>query len=377
MKNQTLIYHHRTQAVDAQGIHIYEMCSAFRRLGWKVKMVSLVSDEAVGKEAREGFFYELISKIPKIIYEVMEIGYGLIGICRLWRAVVHHKPKFIYERYSIYNFAGAVVSRITGVPLIVEVNAPLAKEKREYERLYFPHLAQRVETAIVNNSFRTIAVTRVLRRILIENGAKEDKIVVMYNGVNPQEYRQFGDEMANRQNRTSVGFIGWFRNWHGLREIIQTMGKSRWDSRGVNLLLVGDGPARPEIEKLIEEYNLGGAVTITGEVDRAGVRKFLAEMDIALQPAATTYACPMKLIEYMAAGKAIIAPNQPNIQELLTHEENGLLFETQNWTHLTQQMERLLQNRDLMLRIGSAAKETVQKRRLTWEENARRVLALL
>ena len=375
MKNKTLIYHHRTQAADAQGIHIHEMCNAFRRLGWEVNMVALVSDEAVGKESREGYFYKFLSKMPKFAYELMEIGYGLIGIWRLWRAVIKQKPRFIYERYSIYNFAGAVISYLTGIPLIVEVNAPLAQEKHEYGHLYFPRLAQAVETAVINHSFRTIAVTHVLRRILIENGANPAKILVMYNGINLDEFQDL-DSFGGRHNQITLGFVGWFRNWHGLQEIIETLGQNRWEKLGVHLLLVGDGPARAEMEILIEQIGLKHAVTITGGVDRAAVRKHLAEMDIALQPAATSYACPMKLIEYMAAGKAIVAPAQTNVEELIVHGQNGLLFEPHDWKDFTSQVKRLIDNRNLLKEIGRAARETVWNRHLTWTDNAQRVLDL-
>jgi glycosyltransferase involved in cell wall biosynthesis len=375
MPKPTMIYHHRTQAVDAQGIHIHEMCRAFRAIGWNVEMVALVSDEAVGKVSRRGGVFDLLSKLPPFLYEIMEIGYNFVGVCRLYRNVRRVRPAFIYERYSLYNFAGALVSAMTGVPLIEEINAPLAYEKQHYDRLHFPALARLIERCIVHGSRKTIAVTGVLRRMLIRDGAPAEKIVVMHNGVNPDEY--IGRNEPPTPERLVIGFVGWFRDWHGLAEVVRSMGTHRWGERGVRLLLVGDGPAREDLEAEIRRNEVADFVSITGEASREEVRTRLAEMDIALQPAATSYACPMKLIEYMAAGKAIVAPAQDNIMELLAHERNGLLFEPGNWKDFASRVERLIEDRELAASLGESARDTVRSRGLTWEDNARRVLRLL
>lgn len=371
----TLVYHHRTQAVDAQGIHIFEMCRAFRALGWQVEMVALVSDEAVGKVSRTGGLYEWLAKAPPVVYELMEIGYNVLGVVRLYRNVMSIRPDFIYERYSLYNFAGALVSRLTGIPLIEEINAPLVHEKKIYDHLYFPALAGRIEKWIVDFSHKTVAVTHVLRRMLIRDGARADKIVVMHNGVEPAEF----PEEASRAESSgfTVGFVGWFRNWHGLAEVIRSMKDHGWGEKGVRLLLVGDGPARADLEAEIRRNRLEDFVRITGESTREEVRSCLREMDIALQPAATSYACPMKLIEYMASGKAIVAPKQANIMELIAHETNGLLFEPGDWKDFARQVQRLIDDRDMAARLGREARATISSRSLTWRDNARRVLELI
>lgn len=374
--NRVLVYHHRTQATDAQGIHIWEMCRAFGRAGWRVEMVALVRDEAVGQESRKGGLFQALSMLPGWAYECLEIAYNLVGVWRLWRAVHKIKPAFIYERYSIYNAAGALVSLLTGIPLVEEVNAPLALEKKRYGTIYLPAVAQRIETWIINHSHRTVAVTEALRRILIDNGAVPDRIVVMPNGVNLEEFARSGARRPADGGLT-LGFVGWFRDWHGLRELIEVMGSHRWRDRGIHLLLVGDGPSRPEIEHTVARWGLQRHVTITGALGRERVREMLDRMDVALQPAATEYASPMKLIEYMAAGKAVVAPDQPNIRELLVHERNALLFLPRNWEDFVRQIVRLVESPELLRQLGDAARRTVLTRPLTWDHNARRVLSLL
>ena len=369
------IYHHRTQATDAQGIHINEMFNAFIRLGIDMKMVALVRDEALGKESREGLLGRISSEIPSLIYELMEIGFNLPGIFRLYRAVVKTRPLFIYERYSIYNLAGLVVSWLTGVPLIEEVNSPLAHEKKNYGNLHFPGLAQLIETFIINGSAKTIAVTESLKKMLVSKGANAKNIVVMLNGVNLVDYFVIND--VKEKPEVVLGFIGWFRPWHGLEALIDIFGARKWHDQNVRLLLVGDGPLRGRLEKIIARLELEDHVSITGAVPRDRLGDYLKRIDIALQPAATSYACPMKLIEYMAAGKAIVAPDQPNIRELLVHEHNGLLFDPGNVAAQARQIELLLADGERISQLGRAARKTVETKALTWDHNAAQVMDLI
>ncbi len=369
------IYHHRTQATDAQGIHINEMVNAFIRQGIDIKMVALVQDEALGQESREGVLGKISSVLPSLVYELMEIGFNIPGIFRLYRTAVKERPLFIYERYSIYNLAGLVVSRLTGIPLIEEVNAPLAREKKTYGDLYFSGMAQFIETLIINGSSRSITVTEALKKMLVHKGADEKNIVVMPNGINLGDYPV--DAAGKKGKELVLGFIGWFRQWHGLESLVKIFAAQKWHEKNVRLLLVGDGPLRGILEKNITRLGLENHVTITGAVPRDQLGDYLDQMDIALQPAATSYACPMKLIEYMAASKAIVAPDQPNIRELLVHAYNGLLFKPGDIDDLARQIESLLTDGEMISRLGRVARKTVETRPLNWNYNAEQVIELI
>jgi glycosyltransferase involved in cell wall biosynthesis len=370
------IYHHRTQATDAQGIHINEMYNAFLRLGIDMKMVALVKNEAVGQESRKGMTGKIISVLPSFIYELMEISFNFVGFFRLFAAVSQHKPQFIYERYSIYNIAGCLVSKLTNVPLIEEVNSPLTFEKKKYETLHFPKFAQMVENWVVNNAFKTIAVTRVLKEMLGQNGAHLEKIVVMSNGVNLEDYPL---PTIDKSVMTPIvlGFIGWFRDWHGLEQVIETYTQHKWHKKNVEMLFVGDGPEKKNLENVILKNNLKKYVRITGAVDRKQLKNYLQRIDIAIQPAATEYASPMKLIEYMAAQKAIIAPDQANIRELLQDHFNAVLFRPGDWNDFSSKIEKLISDPSLINLLGRRARKTVEEIPLTWDHNARRVLRLI
>jgi glycosyltransferase involved in cell wall biosynthesis len=113
-----------------------------------------------------------------------------------------------------------------------------------------------------------------------------------------------------------------------------------------------------------------------GLVPRDAVRDHVAAFDVALQPAVTPYASPLKMIEYMALGRAIVAPDLPNIAELLRDGETGLLFDAEADGAIARALDRLLDEPALRARLGEAARRAVGTQRLTWQNNAERSVEL-
>ncbi|MFT6582505.1 MAG: glycosyltransferase involved in cell wall biosynthesis [Alphaproteobacteria bacterium] len=95
--------------------------------------------------------------------------------------------------------------------------------------------------------------------------------------------------------------------------------------------------------------------------------------DVALQPQVVAYASPLKLFEYMALGRAIVAPNQRNIQEILEHEKDALLFDPLYMDEFSEMISRLMNDEELRASLGKNAVATIHNRGLTWDSNAKRV----
>ncbi|HKU65491.1 MAG TPA: glycosyltransferase, partial [Rhizomicrobium sp.] len=108
-----------------------------------------------------------------------------------------------------------------------------------------------------------------------------------------------------------------------------------------------------------------------------GLAGYISAFDIALQPEVTAYASPLKLFEYMALGRAIIAPDAPNIREILTHEVDALLFEPDNPQSLATAIRRLAGDGALRARLGTAAAGKIQREDISWARNARRAISLV
>ncbi len=78
----------------------------------------------------------------------------------------------------------------------------------------------------------------------------------------------------------------------------------------------------------------------------------------------------------MALGKAILAPDRPNIKEILTDKEDCLLFSPDSMEDFITKLEILAKSADLQNKIGKGAIKTIDKKGLYWQENARKIINL-
>ena len=146
---------------------------------------------------------------------------------------------------------------------------------------------------------------------------------------------------------------------------------------GANLLVVGDGPGRADLERRAQELGVAERVWVTGLAERHALAGYISHFDIALQPEVTAYASPLKLFEYMALARAIIAPDAPNIREILTHGADALLFEPNNPDSLAAAIRALVGDAGLRQRLGAGAADKIAREDISWRRNARRAVSLI
>jgi glycosyltransferase involved in cell wall biosynthesis len=299
----------------------------------------------------------------------------------LLAAVLKQRAHFIYERYSLFNFTGLAVAWLCRIPLILEVNSPFAIEQTRDKEIRAFALARWTERFICNHSTRVIAVSTPLARILERSGVRAEKIEVMPNGVSTEHFRvgSASSELLHKlglSGATVVGFVGWFRNWHSLDLLLQAFHEGNLAEKGAKVLLIGDGPAMAGLQAYVKENQLEGTVVFSGPVPHADVPAYLDLVQIAVQPSANEYCCPMKILEYMALGKAIVAPRQENIQELLREGEEAEFFTPGDGKSLEAALMRLISDKDRAASLGSHAKAAITQRGYLWQRNAQRVVDL-
>lgn len=376
-----ILYHHRTRLEDAQGIHISEMVRAFRDLEHEVDVVSLVESDGAGPPSA-GVLSRLTQGAPDWVYEAMTLAYNFYGYQRLAKAIVRRRPHLIYERYALNTLCGIWASRRFGIPLFLEVNAPLYFEQSQLGQLTFKALARRTERWVCSHSTRTLVVSGVMRDMLAEEGIPKVHMLVMSNGVDPREFNPevSGAEVRQRyglEGKVVVGVVGWFRKWHGVEMLVETMHKGGLLDGDVRVLLIGEGPAYADVLRYAEANRLLGSVVFAGPVARAQVPAHIAAMDVTVQPSATDYACPMKIIEYMAMGRCVVAPDQPNIRELLDDGVTAFLFTKNDGESVRKVLAEVINDKQKREEVGRRAHASIVERQLVWRENARRVLRLL
>ena len=378
-----ILYHHRTASKDGQAVHIEEMIDAMRLLGHEVRVVAPLADQAEGRMGGGvGWVHRLKAMLPKAIYELMELTYSLVAYRKLMAAAREFRPDVIYERYNLFLLAGLMARRRLGVPLLLEVNAPLVLERSQHSGgLVLQKLARWAEGKAWHGADAVLPVTAVLAGHVREYGVPADRIHVIPNGINRAHFAHAPSpaEAKTRlglQGRVVLGFTGFVRDWHGVDRIVDWMA-TPGPPANTYLLVVGDGPVRAELEAQARRLGLADRVSFTGVIHRDQVPAHVAAFDVALQPAVTHYASPLKLMEYLVLGKAVIAPATPNLQEVLTDGVNALLFDGDRPGALEQALQQLCSDEPLRQRLAQGATDTIDRLELTWLGNARKVAALV
>lgn len=369
-----ILYSHRIQSHDGQSVHLEELVGALRHAGHEVRVVgpSFYADARLGAESRMTAILRHL--LPGMLTELAELLYNFAAWWRLERAAAEFRPDIIYERYNLYYLAGAWLARRRGILFYVEVNSPLADERLHHGRLRLAGLARRAERFVWHTADRIFAVTGNLKQRVVVAGVPETRVAIIPNGVVPERFPSRNLERAARDGETVVlGFIGFVRPWHRLESVIRGMAGT---VPNISLVVAGDGPARRDLERLSESLGCAERVRFTGLVAREKIPDTLAGFDIALQPHALAYASPLKLFEYMAAGLAIVAPDQPNIREIVVSEESALLFDPERDGAMWEAIVRLASDPELRIRLGHAARESVRQQDFTWRGNARRITSL-
>lgn len=368
-----ILYSHRIQSRDGQSVHVEELIAAFRVLGHQVMVVGPGFYRRAAFGGESGVVSTIRSWLPRWTGELGEIAYNMQALWRLRRAHRRFRPDVIYERYNLYFLAGTLVSRRTGTPLILEVNAPLADERDRHGGLGLPGLARWLEHFVWRSADRVLAVTGVLKGIIAAAGVPAHRIEVIPNGIDPSRYTALPSR-PETPDPVVLGFVGFVRDWHGLDTVIAGMASDR--ATRLELVIVGDGPALPSLRVQAEAAGIADRVRFAGLVAHETIPAMIAGFDIALQPGVVAYASPLKLFEYMAAGRAIVAPDQANIREVLVHDETALLFDPAAPEAMWNAIRRLATDPAARHRLGAAARREIAQRDYSWKGNAARVVGL-
>jgi len=378
-----ILYHHRIAAADGMRVHVNELVSALRARGHQVLLVGPGEDApqaaVAGAESRLERLVERVRRsLPGWAYELAELAYNAPAYLRLARAARTFRPDVVYERYNLFLLAGLALRARGGPPVLLEVNAPLAAERAQLGQLTLRGIGRRCEAALWRGADAVLPVTAVLAGH-VRQVRSAGQVHVIPNGADLAR-RPTSQAVAEARRRLGLpdealvlGFVGFVRAWHGVGWAVDALPTLPPDT---HLVIVGDGEALPELQARAAALGLTDRVHITGSLPHGEVPAIMQTFDVALQTGAAAYASPLKLFEYMALGRAVIAPDQPNIREVLTDGADALLFAPGDAASFRAALTRLCGDAELRRRLGAAARRTVEERPLTWAHNAARIEAL-
>jgi glycosyltransferase involved in cell wall biosynthesis len=367
-----ILFSHRVGSRDGQSVHIEELVGALRQAGHEVLVVGPGLYDRARFGGESGVVARIRRYLPRAVSELAELAYNLPAYRRLDRACRSFHPDIIYERYNLFYLAGMLLARRHGLPFYLEVNAPLVDERSRFGGLSLAGVARASERWVWRSADRVLTVTEVLKARVMREAIPEARVGVVHNGIVPERFARPTPRVG--ADAVVLGFVGFVRDWHGLDGVIAGMAAIQGPPE-IRLTVVGEGPARAGLQRQAALFGIANRVHFAGLADRASIPGLIGGFDIALQPRVVDYASPLKLFEYMAAARAIVAPDQANIREILTDGETALLFDPRRKGAMWEAISRLIGNADLRRKLGEAARDTIAQRGYTWIGNAERIAA--
>lgn len=284
----------------------------------------------------------------------------------------------LYERYSLWSVAGQEFAREKRIPGLLEVNAPLVEEHASHRNLVDRPAAEESARRVFQAASVALPVSEEVAGWVRRWTSPSTVVKVVENGVQPGRFRP-APSRPDDTNRFTVGFVGTLKPWHGMPVLIDAFVRLHERFPRARLLIVGDGPERTSLETQLANRGLDPWVHFTGAVDPGEIPGWLEQMDVTVAPYPSReqfYFSPLKVYEYMAAGRATVASRVGQLARLIRHEHNGLLCEPGDPDDLAAQLIRLAEDPLLRQRLGQAGRNTIQQSH-SWEQVARRILAFV
>ncbi len=217
-----------------------------------------------------------------------------------------------------------------------------------------------------------VTITQGIADELVERFGRRRALAIVPDGVRLTPGRGFVPPAAGSR---IVTYAGHLYPWKGVDTLLEALALLQ-DVRGV---IVGGHPAERDLTRLqarARSLGIDGRVTFTGLVPRAEVSQYLREADVLVMPHTSTrvserYASPLKLFEYMAAGKPIVASDLPAIREVLRDGDNALLVKSGDAASLAAGIRRMLDTPETAGRMAQCAFDEAAS--YTWERRAERL----
>lgn len=382
-------------------IHVREVARALRALGHQVEIITCraggpapdgfavpVHDISLGEQ--EKLVYGLLQDDPAageaIAKEVRSALYASLVGQQAESLLRRFRPDAIYERYSLFGTAGMTLAKALQVPHILEVNAPLSEEQAAYRGLAFGQTARAIERTVLCSADQVIVVSSPLKEWMVGFGVEPERVRVLPNGVDVERFAvgahgapRVREQLGLTDGRPVLGFVGTLKAWHGTATLLRAVAKLHREGMGVRLVIVGEGPERASLEALAVTEGIAGLITFTGAVPHEWIPAHVAAFDVAVAPydqAPNFYFSPLKLFEYMAAGRPVVAAAIGQLAEFVRNGETGLLYPPGDVDALAASVRSLVADREWASALGRAGQAYVGDRH-TWLSNAQAVVELV
>ncbi|MGB3693011.1 MAG: glycosyltransferase [Spirulinaceae cyanobacterium] len=289
-----------------------------------------------------------LKSLKKLSPTLMHAHFGLDGLLALPLAQTLDIPLIVtFHGY----YATAKIEEKSGKNLFSYTSDYLNRRGQFFREFYGRNRHRLFQEA---DSF--IAVSEFIRSKLIATGCPESKIRVHYIGIDTEKFAP----QPEIQKEPIVLFVGRFVEKKGCEYLIKAMAQIQTTFPEVELVLIGDGPLRLELEELAKKSLR--RYRFLGVQPSPTVKKWMARSQLLCAPSVTTAqgeseGLPIVILEAMAMGLPVVSSFHAGIPEAVVSGETGFLTPERDWQGIAENISTLLQNKQLREDFASAGRK--------------------
>ena len=361
--------------------HMRETILAFEQTGHDVKPLIAGGTEWNKVELKKGNGLKQAIKflIPKLIWETLKDKRLLKKDKELEKEIenkiLNFQPDLIYERFNYMQSSGCRSALNHNKTFIVEINSPYIEEREILQgKTLLKRKAEKLEKFVIENSNLVVVVSSSLKAYFSDKYPEQkDKIIVVPNAIS-DDWLDFKLEIKS-ENEIVIGFVGSLFPWHGIDLLIEAFYLLQKSYTDVRLQIVGGGEIEGDLKKMVSDKQLDDKVEFTGNVPHQQIKDVIAGFDIAVMAKSNWYGSPVKIFEYGAMSKAVIAPDNGPVKDVMSNMEHGILVKPEVPSILAA-LETLVNDSELRKKLGEQFSQKIQKEH-TWKKNVERILSKL
>ncbi|MEE9168225.1 MAG: glycosyltransferase family 4 protein, partial [bacterium] len=318
-----------------------EFVAALRRRGNTVhlewRMPQPPKNVRVSSNVRNG----LKQLLQKYFKEPRRLAGNFSNLVTEYQILKKQKPDLLFPRLTYGNFSCLLLSKWLNIPMVVEADCPPTYEWKTFfgrHTLRLGDLSIRLEVATLNQADAVITQSNELKEYYVSLGIPKEKVHMIPNAADITKFQPVAKddtiiEKFNLNNQIVIGWLGAGISWTG-RDTVSKMALTLLkEFPSVSFLMLGSAENMEFFKRRLHSNGYADRVCLPGFACHKDIPRYLSCMDIVLAPYPKLdffYASSMKLFEYMAAGKAIVATRIGQIAEVIQEGRNGFLFDADN-----------------------------------------------
>ena len=369
-----MLYDFQLKGHGAGTSHTMELFENLEKIGNEVNLFVPKSKHGMSFRRPDILYLPMLSRgclIRGTFYHMVLFFYYLLYRTR------HTKPDVIYARISSPpTISPLILSKLLKIAYVVEINGlGLNELKLSNAPELTIQLYKISEKLNYKHAKKIVAVTQGIKEGIMElYNLPDEKIVVIENGVNTDLFKPLNKDVKYGldENYNYVGFSGSFSRWHGIEDLVKSAPLILKEVKNTKFLLIGDGLMKKKIVQMVNDLNLTDNFIFINRVPYEEVPKYVNIFDVCvILKKKDIPGSPLKLWEYMACGKPVIATNTQDFK-VLKECNAGILVDPEKPEDIADAIITLLKNKELREEMGKNGRKYVVENR-SWESVAREV----